>query len=128
MRLTSALPDLNSALAIGLGTAGAVVGIYSHALPNMADVRLTDPHNPTVEASRKHAAITSAALIGAVYLLTRDRNVFILAGSVMVAVDYTVKHANAVNPATNRLDYSPSGGSIAPEMAAPLPEYTDDVA
>lgn len=119
------LKSVDSAVGIGLATAGGVVAIYSHSLPNLTDIRATHPHEPNVEGQRKAAAIKSAILVGAVFAITRDKNVLIIGGAVFVAVDYAVKHANGVDPATQRLDASSGGGSIAPDLAAPLPTYTE---
>lgn len=123
--MASLLKTIDSAVGIGLGTAAGVVSIYSTSVPNLADVRATDPHEPNVESQRKAAAIKSVVLIGVVFAITRDRNVLIIAGSVMVGVDYMVKHANGVDPATQRLDSSQAGDSIAPDMGVPLPDYTE---
>lgn len=122
--MKSILKTLDSAVGIGLATGGGVAAIYSHSLPNLTDVRATDPHEPNVEGQRKAAAIKSALLVGTVFLITRDRNVFIIGGTVMVALDFAVKHANGIDPGTQRLDHNSGGGSIAPEMSAPLPTYT----
>lgn len=111
--MRSILKSVDSAIGIGLGTSAGVIGIYSSSLPNHTDIRVSDPHNADVESQRKAAAIKSAVLIGAVFLLTRDRQVLILAGTVMVGLDYMVKHANGIDPATGRLDGSGAGESIA---------------
>lgn len=118
----SALKTVDSAIGIGLATGGVVLAVYSHSIPNLTEIRMTDPHNGDVEAQRKHAATTSALLIGAVFAVTRDRNVLIIAGTTMIAADYMVKHTNGIDPATKRLD-APPRGTIAPDMATPLPDY-----
>ena len=118
----SALKTVDSAIGIGLATGGATLAIYAHTVPGLTDVRMTDPHNDLVEAQRKHAAVTSAVLIAAVFAITRDRNVLIIAGTTMIAADYMVKHANGIDPTTNRLS-TPPKGTIAPDMATPLPDY-----
>lgn len=123
--MKSILKTVDSAVGIGLATAGGVVAIYSHSLPNLTDVRAAEPHDSNVEGQRKASAIKAALLVLAVFAITKDKNVLIIGGSTMVAVDYAVKHANGVDPATQRLDASSGGGSIAPELAAPLPDYTD---
>ena len=121
----SLLKGVDSSVGLGLGTAAAVTALYSMSLPGLTDIRVSEPHEPNVESSRKAAAVKSIILIGTVYLITRDRYVVIIAGAVMTAVDYAVKHQNGIDPMTQRLDVSTGGGSIAPDMAAPMPTYTD---
>lgn len=120
-----------SAVTVGLGTAAGVYAIYSQALPNMTDVRMTDPHNEHVESQRKAAAYKSAALVLGVFAITRDLNAFIISGGALVGIDYMYKHANGIHPQTGKLDATRGGESIAPSLAEsyPLPDYSEsDVA
>ena len=116
-------PD--SATTVGLLTAAGVYLIYQNALPNVTDILAADPHDDTVEKARRMAAIKSAALVGLVFLISKDYNSYIISGGALVGLDYLHKHANAVNPATNKLDDSPSGTSIAPAVTYPMPSYED---
>lgn len=122
MAITSILRREN-AVTVGLLTAVAEYLIYQHELPSNADVRGAAPHNTDVEAARKQAAWESAALLGAVFLVTRDLNAFIIGGIALVGVDASYKHANAVNPSTGKADMGTSGQSIS--NVYPLPDYTD---
>jgi hypothetical protein len=116
-------PD--SATTVGLLTAAGVYLIYQNSLPSVTDILSADPHDDTVEKARRMAAIKSAALIGVVFLVSRDYNSYIISGASLIGLDYLHKHANAVNPATNKLDVSPSDNSIAPPTTYPLPQYED---
>lgn len=121
MALSRLKPD--SATTVGLLTAAGVYLIYQNALPNVTDILAADPHDDTVEKARKMAAIKSAVLVGIVFVLSRDINSYMISGAALVGLDYMHKHANAVNPATNKLDSQPGGTSIAPATTYPLPEY-----
>lgn len=120
-------------ITIGLAEVAAVYVIYQNALPNHADIRSAPPHNTDIEAARKKAAWTSAAVIGFVYLLSRDLNSFLLGGLALGGIDFLTKHANGVSPATGKLDI-PGGAVISPAAAGsnatafPMPDYADAAA
>lgn len=112
----------------GLASGALTVSIYQHALgAGITDLRVAQPHNTDVESARKMAAWTSAAVLGIIFLLTRDRNSFLIGGAMLAGVDITVKHANAVHPDTGKLS-DDLGTSVAPELAEayPLPDYSMD--
>jgi hypothetical protein len=88
---------------LGAATAGLVFGVYQFSVPNMADVHASEPNNGAVIAGRKKAVWTSAAILSGVTLLTRDRTVFTMGGVMLAALDFHVRHANAVHPATNHM-------------------------
>lgn len=113
-------PD--SATTVGLLSAAGVYLIYQNALPTLADIRVSEPHDSDVEKARKHAAWESAALIGAVFLVARDFNSFIIGGAALVGIDFLHKHANAVNPTTGRIDVDTSA-KIAD--VHPMPTYAE---
>lgn len=114
----------------GLAEGAIVVSIYQHALgAGITDLRTAQPHDTDVEAARKQAAWTSAAVLGILFLLTRDRNSFLIGGAMLAGVDLTVKHANAVHPDTGKLDDNLlASTSVSPELseAYPLPDYATE--
>lgn len=116
-----ALPSFKSALKsdnavmVGLAEGAVIAAVYQHAIPSMADVRTATPHNSDIEASRKRAALESAAILGLVFLMTRDVNSFLIGGLMLTAIDLHVKHANGVHPATGKLA---PGGSITDNSVA----------
>lgn len=119
---------------VGLAEVAAVYMIYQTALPNHADIRSAPAHNTDIEAARKKAALASGAVLGFVYLLTRDLNSFLIGGLALGAIDLMTKHSNGVSPATGKLAVAP-GSSIAAAPVAgaptdnsaayPMPDYTD---
>lgn len=120
--------DRQGAVGIGLMEAAGIYLIYNNALPNCADVRSAQPHDTAIDGARRGAAIKSTALLGIVFLISRDLNAFIVGGVALVGIDAMYKHANGINPGTNKLDKSDMGTSIAPSLsvATPLASYSDD--
>jgi hypothetical protein len=94
-------PD--GSIAVGIATAIVVYTVYDRALPNASVIHATDANDPNIEASRKKATWTSAGVLSAITLLTKDVNVFILGGVVLFALDFHTRHANASNPVTQEL-------------------------
>jgi hypothetical protein len=116
-------PD--TSVLLGLANGGVILGIYNGNLPFMAQIRTGDAHDGDIEATRKAAAWTSAAILGFMYLVTRDRNAFLIGGLVLTAVDFTVKHANGVNPGTGKLD-DVNGSQITEDAQLyAMPDYSD---
>lgn len=107
----------------GLATALAVLFIYNNALPSHADIRTGDANNQDIESARKGAAVKSTALVGLVFLITRDLNTFILSGATVVGIDYLAKHHNAINPQTGTLDTQSGVDNMAPSNVFSLPGY-----
>lgn len=126
MKLKSILSPDTSVL-LGVANGAIILGIYQHNLPNVASVRTADPHDHDIEAARKASAWTAAAFLAFMFLLTRDRNSFLIGGLTLGAIDITVKHSNGMNPATGKLHAD--APSLAPEMANvyPMPDYAGEV-
>jgi len=118
-------------ITVGLAEAAAIYVIYQSALPNHADIRSAPAHNTDIEAARKKAAWKSAAVLGFVFLISRDVNSFLLGGLALGGIDFLTKHANGVSPATGKLALAPGSSITAAPAAAdnatayPMPDYTD---
>lgn len=98
-------PD--GSIALGIATAVTVYAIYDRSLPDAATMHATDPNDINIEAGRKKATLTAAALLGTITLLTKDVNIFILGGVTLFALDFHARHANASNPVTGALVSQP---------------------
>lgn len=130
-RMISRLANTDSGTVVGLLTAAGVYLIYNNALPSLTDVRVSGPHDQDVEAQRKAATWKAVALVGIVFLVSRDLNSYIISGGALVGMDLLYKHSNAVNPGTGKIDTTTNAGaSIAPSLATayPMPEYDTEVA
>ena len=118
-------PD--TSVLLGVANGAIIAGIYSGYLPSLASIRTADPHDGDIESARKAAAWTSAALLSFMFILTRDRNAFLIGGVVLTGVDFTVKHSNGVNPTTGKLD-SNNMDSLGDDDLAnvyPMTQYDD---
>jgi hypothetical protein len=103
-------------LGVGLATATVVYGIYMNALPPVVDIRATPANDQHVAGTEKAAAWTAAAVVAGISLLAKDATVFIIGGSMVIALSWWNKHANAVNP-----EYG-----VAVPKSDMLPEQFDD--
>lgn len=85
-------------LPVGLATAAVVYGIYMNALPPVVDLRATPANDGQVASTEKAAAWTAAAVVGGISLISKDATVFIIGGSMIIALSWWNKHANMVDP------------------------------
>ncbi|MGH2866768.1 MAG: hypothetical protein ACRDNK_04250 [Solirubrobacteraceae bacterium] len=110
-------------LTLGVATAGLVYGVYAISVPNTAQMHATQPNDINIEAGRKKAAWTSAAVVAAVSLMARDKTIFVLGGMILIALDWHARHANAVSPDTGQLvdtnGYVPAQTSVPMTDQAP---------
>lgn len=106
-------------LTVGLATAALVYGIYSNATPTIADIRASRPNDATIDASRKFATWTSAAVVAGVSLIAKDPTIFVLGGTMVVVMDWATRHGNAVSPLT--------GKAAAPKTPPGMAGDTGDV-
>lgn len=120
----SRLVNADSGTVVGLLTAAGVYLIYNNALPSVSDIRVSDAHDGDIETERKHATWMGAVLVGAVFLISRDLNSYIISGAALVGIDLMYKHANATHPGTGKLDVSSSAQSVG--SAYSMPEYATD--
>jgi hypothetical protein len=102
MTIKSVLKPEGSVLLGGV-TILMVLAVYGKTLPNTATLHATQANDTNVEAARKKATITAEILLGAVSLITRDANVFILGGLTIIALDWHTRHANATDNTTGDL-------------------------
>lgn len=119
---------------VSLATGAIVYAVYQGALPSIAESHATEPHNASIESSRKKAAWGSAGVVGAMFLLTHDPNVFMVGAGAVILLDWMHRHANSVNPTTGKmvsktqastLSQGPSDMGMSYEESAPdyVPEY-----
>ena len=88
---------------VSLATGAMVIGVYQYSLPSLAEAHQTDPFNPNLDAGRKKAMWTSAAVVGGMFLLTHDPNVFQVGALAFLALEWSHRHANATHPNTGKM-------------------------
>jgi hypothetical protein len=104
-------------LGVGLATAALVWGVYNTALPAVADVRVGQPQDPDIAASERTATWVSAAAVAGVSLISKDPTVFVLGGTMVVALAWWHRHANHFNPAVGS-STTPSSRQVMSELNA----------
>lgn len=102
-----------ASLGVGLATAALVWGIYQHATPTLVDHRVGRPDDTDAAAAERTASWTAAAVVAGVSLIAKDPTVFVLGGTMVVALAWWHRHANIVNPDTGKA-VLPSAGSVNP--------------
>jgi hypothetical protein len=132
MKLFNTFLKPSESVMVSLATGAMVFGIYQYSLPTVAEVHATEPYNTNLEASRKKAMWTSGAVVGGMFLLTRDPNVFMVGGLSFLALEWSHRHANATHPNTGKMvkktaiDALNQGYSIDGLGAGDTPEYSQE--
>lgn len=111
---------------VGVGAAFGGILIFNHFLPCLADVRQAEPFNGDIEAAERQALAASTGFVLVTAGVARSVEVFIIGGAAILLVDFMVKHANAVHPATGKLANDATGGGVSTSF--PMPDYTEDAA
>lgn len=97
---------------VSLATGAMVFGIYQYSLPTVADAHQTEPFNINLEAARKKAMWTSAGVVGGMFLLTRDPNVFMVGGLSFLALEWSHRHANSTHPNTGKMVHKTASDAL----------------
>jgi hypothetical protein len=104
---------------VGVGAAAGALLIYNHFVPGVADVRQVDAMNPDIESAEREALFASSAFVLVTAGVMRSLRTFIIGGVAIVAVDFAIKHANAVDPNTGKM--APAESATA--TSYPMPDY-----
>jgi hypothetical protein len=94
-------PDVS--ISVGLAVGALVYGVYSNATPTLADIRAGAPNDDQINSASKGAFITSMAVVGGVSLLARDPTIFVIGGAIALAIEWSHRHANALDPMSGKL-------------------------
>lgn len=89
-------------LGLSLTTGVLVYGIYQLQMPTHTDIRTVEAGNADVEASEKTATWIAATTVAGISLIAKSPEVFVIGGLITVAMAWTYRHANAVNPLTKK--------------------------
>lgn len=87
-----------TSLAVGLATAALVWGVYNGALPSVAETRAAPAGDGHLSSTERAATWTAGAVVAGVSLIAKDPTVFIMGGSMVVALAWWHRHANSVDP------------------------------
>jgi hypothetical protein len=100
------------AIVAGLAVSAVVIGIHSVQLPNKAAVSASAPGNVHVDQARMSSTWIAAIVVVGASLLAKDPTVFVIGGTVVIALDFAQRWASSTD--------SRSGKIMAGEKAAPV--------
>lgn len=108
-------------ITISLAVAIGVAALYAQAVGPVSDVHMTMPGDGAVNSSIKKAGWKSLLLVAAVTLLSRDLNVTILGGGMIIYEHVAYLHADMASPANGEITVAPAAyqpaGSAAVQLA-----------
>jgi hypothetical protein len=110
--------DRKTSLAVGLGTAALVYGIYDLVMPEVTNIRAEEAGDAHVASAEKTARWTSGGAVVGITLITRDTTVFIISAGMVVLLSWAYRHANQVDPTR--------GNAMMPSSAS-MVHRNDDV-
>jgi len=115
------MPINKNAVQVGVLVGVGNLLIYQHFMPPVTDVKAGEQFNMLAEGSERTALLVSVGFSAVAAGFVRSWDTFLVAGIVIVAVDFAYKHAIACHPATGSMQ------SPAQEAANihPLPDYAD---
>lgn len=119
------MPTINRhAVEVGVLVSFGNLLIFQHFMPSVTDIKASDQFNPLVESSERTALLVATGFTALVSGFVRSWDTFLIAGATIVAIDFAMKHANAVNPDTGTMA-GPGGASMDTTSIHPLPNYED---
>lgn len=95
-----------SRTAVEIGVVGAVGEflIFNHFMPPVIDVRSNQPYDSEIEKSERTGLIVGAAFLALLTSFSPGKiETFAIVGGALVAIDFAYKHANAVHPASGKM-------------------------
>lgn len=95
-----ALDSANASVGTGLAVGGIAFTVFSMSLPPLTDVRVAEPENGDIFRAERTATWVAAGIVTGVAAITQDATVFIIGGTVVVALAWLYRHANEVTPVT----------------------------
>jgi hypothetical protein len=98
--MATALGSPQASVATGLAVGGIAFTVYNMSLPPLTDLRAAEPENIDADHAERTATWVAAGIVTGVALITQDATVFVIGGSVVVALAWLYRHANQVTPVT----------------------------
>lgn len=98
-------PEVSIGLGLAVGT--LVYAIYNRGVPTNADMRVGKPGDETIESVRKQNAWLAAGIVSGISLIAKDATIFIIGGTMVVALDWLTRTNNWTNPLSGRVDINP---------------------
>jgi len=112
----------NESVLASLATVGIVYGTYQMACGPAVQVHATTPNHPALYSSRKKAGWTSLVIVGVLFGVTKDANMFILGCGTIIAMEVTYRHAIMADPDSNTMQRpSPDAQYMPAQNVVPFP-------
>lgn len=102
----------------GLAVATLVYAIYQNATPSVADIRTLTEGNEDIKKAERGASWLAGGAVAGVSLIARDPVIFIVGGSMVIAMAWWTRHANLVNPDLRK--FVPGSASVQSEPVADM--------
>jgi hypothetical protein len=115
------MPINKNAVQVGVLVGVGNLLIYQHFMPPVTDVKAGEQFNMLAESSERTALLVSVGFSAVAAGFVRSWDTFLVAGIVIVAVDFAYKHAIACHPSTGTMQ-SPAQSEAG---LHPLPDYQD---
>jgi hypothetical protein len=92
-----------ASLLTGLGVAAVVLGITAVHMPTVAAARASAPGNKHINSARTSQTAIAAGVVVLASLLAKDPTVFVIGGTVVIAVDFAHRLANSTDNQTGKV-------------------------
>lgn len=119
------MPVNRHAVEVGVLTGVGNLLIFQHFMPPVTDVKQGDQFDFMAEGSERTALLVAIAFSGLVSTFVRSWDTFLVAGAVIIGVDYAYKHAIAVHPQTGTMAGPAGSQAMDSGQVHSLPDYTD---
>jgi hypothetical protein len=109
---------------------GVLVGvgnllIYQHFMPPVTDVKMGEQYEQNAESSERTALLVAIGFSALAATFVKSWDTFLVAGVVIIGVDFAYKHAIAVHPATGTMTTPGEQIGSDNDNVHPLPDYAD---
>lgn len=110
----SVLSSPTASVGVGIAALTLVFGIYNSKVGTLSAVHMTPANDGNVAAAIKKAGVTSAVVVGGLFLVTRDPNVVIMGSAGIIAEELTYRHAAMADHQSGQISVTPSDYYQAP--------------
>lgn len=104
-----------ASIGTGLAVGGIAFTVFNMSLPPLTDVRAAEPENGDVFSAERTATWVATGIVAGVAAITGDATVFIIGGTVVVALAWLYRHANEVNPVSGQASADTDAGMLTSE-------------
>ena len=119
------MPINRHAVEVGVLTGVGNLLIFQHFMPPVTDVKAGDQFDALTEGSERTALLVAVAFSGLVSGFVRSWDTFLIAGAVIIGVDFAYKHAIAVHPQTGTVAGPAGSAEMDAGAVHSLPQYSD---